>query len=51
MPQMSPLNWISLFISFSIIFIMMNSINYFFLKYNSNLNLKPFKFSKMNWKW
>nr|WIL79826.1 ATP synthase F0 subunit 8 [Clerus klapperichi]WIL79864.1 ATP synthase F0 subunit 8 [Clerus dealbatus] len=51
MPQMSPLNWVSLFISFSIIFLMINSMNYFFFTYNSKKNLKSFKLNKITWKW
>nr|AML26428.1 ATP synthase F0 subunit 8 [Staphylinidae sp. BMNH 1274642] len=52
MPQMSPLNWMSLFITFTIIFIMFNVMNYFSFKYQpikkktTNLNS-----IKINWKW
>nr|QTZ18971.1 ATP synthase F0 subunit 8 [Epicypta sp. WQY003] len=54
MPQMAPINWLSLFILFSIIFLIFNIFNY----YNFNLiypkkNLK--KSNKINknliWKW
>nr|WDE20729.1 ATP synthase F0 subunit 8 [Clerus sp.] len=51
MPQMSPLNWVSLFISFSLIFMLINSTNYFFIMYNSKLNTKSTKQNKINWKW
>nr|AOY39412.1 ATP synthase F0 subunit 8 [Hydnocerini sp. BMNH-844241] len=51
MPQMAPLNWVSLFLSFTIIFILMNSTNYFFLKYNPNTSSKTYKFFNINWKW
>nr|ALO70391.1 ATP synthase F0 subunit 8 [Bisnius sordidus] len=51
MPQMAPLNWLSLFISFILIFLLFNSLNYFSFKYNS----KPSNFiknqKKINWKW
>nr|ALO71116.1 ATP synthase F0 subunit 8 [Pselaphinae sp. 10 EF-2015] len=51
MPQMSPLNWIFLYMFFSMIFIMFNIMNYYYLnykpKYINNLNKKNSK----NWKW
>nr|AML25597.1 ATP synthase F0 subunit 8 [Staphylinidae sp. BMNH 1274640] len=51
MPQMAPMNWLSLFIMFSLIFIMFNSINYFSLLYNSKLTKFNKTLKKMNWKW
>nr|WIL79877.1 ATP synthase F0 subunit 8 [Tillus discoidalis]WIL79903.1 ATP synthase F0 subunit 8 [Opilo sinensis] len=51
MPQMSPLNWVSLFISFTIIFMLINSMNYFFINYNFKINKENIKLSKINWKW
>nr|ALO76971.1 ATP synthase F0 subunit 8 [Malachiinae sp. GENSP01] len=51
MPQMSPLNWILLLLFFSIIFIMINMINYFIMKYQ-NKNIKTLSKKEMNfWKW
>nr|UWM92602.1 ATP synthase F0 subunit 8 [Creophilus maxillosus] len=51
MPQMAPMNWLILFIMFTMIFIMFNCINYFSFNYqpkSSELN----KISKkINWKW
>nr|AYN50413.1 ATP synthase F0 subunit 8 [Nanophyes sp. CG271] len=51
MPQMSPLNWLLLFMMFTIIYLLFNIINYF-----SNLKLpspkQTYKTSiKFNWKW
>nr|YP_010443287.1 ATP synthase F0 subunit 8 [Anomala russiventris]UTE83815.1 ATP synthase F0 subunit 8 [Anomala russiventris] len=51
MPQMAPLNWLTLFIMFIMIFLMFNVLNYFsFLQ-----TTKPKKFKtmtkKINWKW
>nr|WRQ18111.1 ATP synthase F0 subunit 8 [Tachinomorphus sp. 1 FYJ-2024a] len=51
MPQMMPLNWLSLFFMFIMIFMIFNSLNYFSFMYTpkSSTNLKN-KHS-MNWKW
>nr|YP_009441737.1 ATP synthase F0 subunit 8 [Silvanus bidentatus]AOY39282.1 ATP synthase F0 subunit 8 [Silvanus bidentatus] len=51
MPQMAPLNWLTLFFLFLIIFFILNSMNYFsFLyKYKTSKFLK--KSSQLNWKW
>nr|YP_009995470.1 ATP synthase F0 subunit 8 [Ochthebius scopuli]QNP09925.1 ATP synthase F0 subunit 8 [Ochthebius scopuli] len=52
MPQMAPMNWILLFMMFTIIFLMFNSMNYFSFKYNNNnKNIFNKKMSKLNWKW
>nr|YP_009745935.1 ATP synthase F0 subunit 8 [Trichosia lengersdorfi]QIH95793.1 ATP synthase F0 subunit 8 [Trichosia lengersdorfi] len=52
MPQMAPINWLSLFFIFSIIFIILNIFNYFtfILNKTKNKNFKNNKLS-MNWKW
>nr|QCX31977.1 ATP synthase F0 subunit 8 [Amphimallon solstitiale] len=51
MPQMAPLNWLSLFINFSIILLVFNSMNYFLFMYP----IKSLTFNKtknsINWKW
>nr|ALO77436.1 ATP synthase F0 subunit 8 [Anoplotrupes stercorosus]QEL51303.1 ATP synthase F0 subunit 8 [Anoplotrupes stercorosus]QNV12068.1 ATP synthase F0 subunit 8 [Anoplotrupes stercorosus] len=51
MPQMAPLNWLSLLIMFMITFMMFNMLNYFlYLPIPKKiLNLKIY--SKFNWKW
>nr|YP_010714876.1 ATP synthase F0 subunit 8 [Cladiscus yunnanus]WDE20690.1 ATP synthase F0 subunit 8 [Cladiscus yunnanus] len=51
MPQMSPMNWIMLFFSFSLIFMMLNSNNYFFIKYYFSSKMETLKLKKYNWKW
>nr|AXS65146.1 ATP synthase F0 subunit 8 [Cleridae sp. 2 KM-2017] len=52
MPQMSPLNWISLFVSFSLIFLLINSTNYFFINYKIDIkSLKTLKTNNISWKW
>nr|WEG23140.1 ATP synthase F0 subunit 8 [Bithia sp. 1 HNL-2023a] len=54
MPQMSPINWLSLFIMFSITFLIINMMNYYMYNLNTpkfNLNFQ-FKLKKsLNWKW
>nr|ANJ70324.1 ATP synthase F0 subunit 8 [Athous haemorrhoidalis] len=51
MPQMAPLSWLNLFISFIIIFMIINTINYFSFKYENNLMMTSPKLTKTNWKW
>nr|AOY39152.1 ATP synthase F0 subunit 8 [Meropathus sp. BMNH 675618] len=52
MPQMAPMNWILLFMYFTMIFLLFNSMNYFSFKYTNNLNLIPMKkLMNFNWKW
>nr|YP_009745909.1 ATP synthase F0 subunit 8 [Sciara ruficauda]QIH95754.1 ATP synthase F0 subunit 8 [Sciara ruficauda] len=52
MPQMAPINWLSLFFLFSLTFILFNIMNFFSLNLNKSLN-KTLKMNKsfMNWKW
>nr|AND96528.1 ATP synthase F0 subunit 8 [Onthophagus diabolicus] len=51
MPQMAPINWLTLFLYFSFIFLMFNAMNF----YSFNYNIKTFMFKKkkkiLNWKW
>nr|YP_002640590.1 ATP synthase F0 subunit 8 [Hydroscapha granulum]CAM35434.1 ATP synthase F0 subunit 8 [Hydroscapha granulum] len=56
MPQMAPMNWLILFILFSVIFLLFNMINYFIMKNeSSNLSIehsfKPTSKKSMIWKW
>nr|YP_009573024.1 ATP synthase F0 subunit 8 [Podagricomela nigricollis]QBF44001.1 ATP synthase F0 subunit 8 [Podagricomela nigricollis] len=51
MPQMMPLNWLTLMIFFIFCFYLFNNINYYSFLYNkksANIIKKSFKF---NWKW
>nr|YP_009441815.1 ATP synthase F0 subunit 8 [Simianus niponicus]AOY39451.1 ATP synthase F0 subunit 8 [Simianus niponicus] len=50
MPQMAPMNWLTLFLFFISIYIIFNSFNYFSLKYNTQLYSKKMKLL-FNWKW
>nr|AND96090.1 ATP synthase F0 subunit 8 [Onthophagus falculatus] len=51
MPQMAPINWLSLLIYISILFMIFNVMNF----YSFNYSIKSFNFKKMNkllnWKW
>nr|YP_009567874.1 ATP synthase F0 subunit 8 [Sitona obsoletus]QBF03823.1 ATP synthase F0 subunit 8 [Sitona obsoletus] len=51
MPQMAPLNWLTLYFIFILLFIMFMILNYFSFTYSP----KNFKKDKMkiilNWKW
>nr|AYW52184.1 ATP synthase F0 subunit 8 [Lamiinae sp. 1 ACP-2013] len=51
MPQMAPLNWLTLFLFFIMMFLFYNIYNYF----NFNYSTKKIKFMKKsllyNWKW
>nr|AXS66371.1 ATP synthase F0 subunit 8 [Cucujoidea sp. 12 KM-2017] len=51
MPQMAPMNWLTLMIFFSIIFMIFNSMNYFSFTYPSIT--QSIKTSKkfFSWKW
>nr|YP_010392981.1 ATP synthase F0 subunit 8 [Tipula aestiva]UPX88782.1 ATP synthase F0 subunit 8 [Tipula aestiva] len=53
MPQMAPINWLLLFIIFSITLIIFNILNYFsFLPNNPNLFQPKKKMNtSLNWKW
>nr|YP_009117290.1 ATP synthase F0 subunit 8 [Muscina stabulans]AJE61316.1 ATP synthase F0 subunit 8 [Muscina stabulans] len=53
MPQMAPISWLSLFIIFSISFMLFNMMNYYLYTPKmpkTNLIFKK-KNSPMNWKW
>nr|APX40047.1 ATP synthase F0 subunit 8 [Psylliodes cupreatus] len=51
MPQMMPLNWISLMLFFTLIFYCFNTLNFFLFLYNKKKNNLNFKSFKLNWKW
>nr|YP_010363619.1 ATP synthase F0 subunit 8 [Tenebroides mauritanicus]UNZ12733.1 ATP synthase F0 subunit 8 [Tenebroides mauritanicus] len=51
MPQMSPLSWVTLFSEFCLIFLLVNSINYFSFNYSTKISAAKKIFSKINWKW
>nr|ANJ70260.1 ATP synthase F0 subunit 8 [Hydroporus discretus] len=52
MPQMAPMNWLILYIFFSLTFIMFNFLNYYlFLINKKNNNTNKLLKKSFNWKW
>nr|AYW52210.1 ATP synthase F0 subunit 8 [Amarygmini sp. ACP-2013] len=51
MPQMAPLNWLTLMISFSLILIMFNIMNFYSFKYQIKQKKTTIKTLQTNWKW
>nr|AXS65242.1 ATP synthase F0 subunit 8 [Curculionoidea sp. 17 KM-2017] len=51
MPQMSPLNWLSLYILFSLIFLMLIIFNYYMFIYTPKFFSIKNKKLNINWKW
>nr|YP_009485885.1 ATP synthase F0 subunit 8 [Paroster mesosturtensis]AVZ66463.1 ATP synthase F0 subunit 8 [Paroster mesosturtensis] len=52
MPQMAPMNWLFLYLFFSMMFILFNFMNfYIFLIKKNDLMIKSMPMKFMNWKW
>nr|ALO76739.1 ATP synthase F0 subunit 8 [Strongylium suspicax] len=51
MPQMAPLNWLSLMIMFATIMVTFNVMNYFSFPYQIKQKTSLIKKTKVNWKW
>nr|AMW68037.1 ATP synthase F0 subunit 8 [Climacia areolaris] len=52
MPQMAPINWLTLFMYFTLLMIIFNSLNYFIFLYKVPSFQKQFnKLNSLNWKW
>nr|ARH54120.1 ATP synthase F0 subunit 8 [Brachyta interrogationis] len=51
MPQMAPLNWLTLFLFFIIIFLIFNSLNYFIFLYKIKSKISSKNKILFNWKW
>nr|AXS65179.1 ATP synthase F0 subunit 8 [Coleoptera sp. 13 KM-2017] len=52
MPQMAPLNWLTLMIFFISILLMFNTLNYFSFNYLPKKNkTSEKKLKTINWKW
>nr|ARH54898.1 ATP synthase F0 subunit 8 [Bruchidius cisti] len=51
MPQMAPLNWLSLMIFFIMIFFIFNIMNFYSFSYPVKKNNFEKKITKFNWKW
>nr|ARH54484.1 ATP synthase F0 subunit 8 [Melolontha hippocastani] len=51
MPQMAPLNWLSLFVLFSLIMLLFNSMNYFMVMYPTKIYQIKKLTKSITWKW
>nr|YP_009860224.1 ATP synthase subunit 8 [Neoplocaederus obesus]QKW88541.1 ATP synthase subunit 8 [Neoplocaederus obesus] len=51
MPQMAPLNWLVLFLFFTLVFIIFNTINYYSFLYSIKKESSKKTELKYNWKW
>nr|AKR07175.1 ATP synthase F0 subunit 8 [Nigidionus parryi] len=51
MPQMAPMSWLLLMLSFVLTFLMFNSLNYFSFMYPPQLSKSTSQKLKINWKW
>nr|ASY98381.1 ATP synthase F0 subunit 8 [Phyllocrania paradoxa]WVH38925.1 ATP synthase F0 subunit 8 [Phyllocrania paradoxa] len=52
MPQMMPLNWLTMFLFFSILLIIFNMMNYYSPSHKSNYSLSTkMTIKTMTWKW
>nr|QXG82688.1 ATP synthase F0 subunit 8 [Chrysomelidae sp. SOIL MMG Contig15] len=51
MPQMAPINWLTLFCLFSIYMLIFSSMNYFFFLKSPKKSLTTKSKSQQNWSW
>nr|ALO76763.1 ATP synthase F0 subunit 8 [Sciobius sp. SCI01] len=51
MPQMAPINWLTLYFLFITVFLMFIIINYFIFLYTPKMIKRKKITSKLNWKW
>nr|YP_010976949.1 ATP synthase F0 subunit 8 [Thaumaglossa rufocapillata]WNZ33692.1 ATP synthase F0 subunit 8 [Thaumaglossa rufocapillata]WRK68079.1 ATP synthase F0 subunit 8 [Thaumaglossa rufocapillata] len=51
MPQMAPMNWTLLFFMFTLIIIIINTMNFFTTELTINQEFLKKSNKKMNWKW
>nr|APU93562.1 ATP synthase F0 subunit 8 [Noditermes lamanianus] len=52
MPQMMPMEWLMLYITFLTTFLMFNILNYFIQSSSNQIKeKKTININKMNWKW
>nr|AYN50364.1 ATP synthase F0 subunit 8 [Litostylus pudens] len=51
MPQMAPINWLSLYFIFIVIFLIFIIINYYSFSYSSKITIPSSKKILLNWKW
>nr|YP_010137190.1 ATP synthase F0 subunit 8 [Apriona germarii]QWM97262.1 ATP synthase F0 subunit 8 [Apriona germarii] len=51
MPQMAPLNWLTLYFFFVIILVLFNILNFYSFNYIIKIQNKTKKILNFNWKW
>nr|ALO76286.1 ATP synthase F0 subunit 8 [Sinoxylon sp. SIN01] len=51
MPQMAPLNWLTLFLYFTLLFVFINPLNFFLGLKTINKSFTTIKSKSLNWKW
>nr|APX40164.1 ATP synthase F0 subunit 8 [Cryptocephalus moraei] len=51
MPQMAPMNWLALFLMFSMYLLLFSSMNYYFFKKTPNNKINLLKKINYNWSW
>nr|AML26180.1 ATP synthase F0 subunit 8 [Scolytinae sp. BMNH 1274290] len=51
MPQMAPINWITLYMLFSMLFIMSCILNYYMFMYTPTNKTIQVNKTLLNWKW
>nr|UGS80467.1 ATP synthase F0 subunit 8 [Lachesilla texcocana] len=51
MPQMNPILWLFLFITFTITFLLVNPLIFFSKNFSSNSSSLNTTFTPLNWKW
>nr|AOY39334.1 ATP synthase F0 subunit 8 [Uleiota sp. BMNH 833935] len=51
MPQMAPMNWLILYMFFSLIFLYINCLNFYMFSYSNKSYFNTKKKSLINWKW
>nr|YP_009704167.1 ATP synthase F0 subunit 8 [Prismognathus prossi]QEN73225.1 ATP synthase F0 subunit 8 [Prismognathus prossi] len=51
MPQMSPLKWLTLMLTFVMIFFMFNLVNFFFSSYSPSQVFQKWSKTSKPWKW
>nr|AML26213.1 ATP synthase F0 subunit 8 [Scolytinae sp. BMNH 1274299] len=51
MPQMAPISWLTLYLFFSMLFLITCILNFFMFKYEPKTNTNPKKKMFYIWKW
>nr|UPX88710.1 ATP synthase F0 subunit 8 [Aphodius rufipes] len=51
MPQMAPMNWLGLFLTFCFAFMIFNALNYYSFQYSLKTTMFKKSFKQLTWKW